>query len=331
MTPLRVALVGLGNWSVMHENALKKTQLLQLVTCYTRTQDKAKKFAKENNCDYEVNYENVLKRKDVDAVILCTPHTTHPEMAIQAANSGKHLLIEKPLANSVAECRRMISSFEKAGLTMSVCHDRRWWEPVRKMKQIITRGDAGRLILGESNYFNPSGFGITRDKWRWYKSESPGGPLAYLGIHMIDTLRFLFDPSVLEVDAMLYKMGISAEIDDIALLRLRFANGTYGISAVALTIPRGTYMNVFGTSMNLFLVENIGLYSQKLGSESRDKIDFAEVDPIQREQEDFALSISENRKPEVDGYEGMANVAVIEAAIKSSKERRPIEIKEITD
>jgi UDP-N-acetyl-2-amino-2-deoxyglucuronate dehydrogenase len=329
MQPLRVALVGLGNWSKMHENALKNTELLKLVTCYTRTGEKAKKFAKENNCAYEKSYEDVLKRSDIDAIILCTPHTTHPGMAIQAANAGKHLLIEKPLANTVAECRKMISAFDDAGLVLAVCQDRRYWAPVRKMKEMITKGEVGRLILGEANYLNPSGFGITPDKWRWYKSESPGGPLAYLGIHMIDSLRFLIDPSVVEVDASLAKMGVKAEIDDIALLRLKFANGAFAISAAVFTVPRGTYMNVFGTQMSLFLVEKMGLYAQKLGSDSREKIEYDEVDPIQREQEEFAKSVAEKSKPEVDGYEGMANVAIIEAAIKSSNEKRPVEMKEI--
>jgi UDP-N-acetyl-2-amino-2-deoxyglucuronate dehydrogenase len=330
MEPLRAALVGLGNWSAMHATALRKTQLLKLVTCYTRTPDKAKKFAQDNNCAFETSYEDVLSRKDVDAVILCTPHTTHPGMAIQAAAAGKHLLIEKPLANSVAECKNMISAFENAHLVLSVCQDRRWWGAVRKIKQMITGGDVGRLILGEANYLNPAGFGITPDKWRWYKSESPGGPLAYLGVHMIDTLRFLFDPSVVEVVATLDRMGVKAEIDDIAMLRLKFANGSYAFSASIFITPRTTYMNVFGTQMNLFLVEKMGLYSQKLGTEVREKVEYEEVDPIQKEEEDFALAVAEKRKPEVDGYEGMANVAVIEAAIKSSKERRPVLINEIT-
>jgi UDP-N-acetyl-2-amino-2-deoxyglucuronate dehydrogenase len=329
MEPLQVALVGLGNWSAMHANALKKTQMLKLVTCYTRTQDKAKKFAQENKCAFETTYEDVLARKDVDAVILCTPHTTHTPMAIQAANAGKHLLIEKPLALSVNECKKIISAFEGAHLVLSVCQDRRFWGSVRKIKQMITSGDVGKLILGEANYLNPSGFGITPDKWRWYKSESPGGPLSYLGVHMIDTLRFLFDPSVVEVIATLDKMGVKAEIDDIALLRLKFANGSYAFSASVFTTPRTTYMNVFGTQMNLFLIEKMGLYSQKLGSDAREKVEYEEVDPIQKEEEDFALAVQEKRKPEVDGHEGMANVAVIEASIKSSKERRPVQIKEV--
>ncbi|MGI0079872.1 MAG: Gfo/Idh/MocA family protein, partial [Nitrososphaerales archaeon] len=147
MEPLGIAIVGIGHWSGMHAAALKKGNLLKLVTCYTRNEEKAKKFAVQNNCEYDQSYENVLKRKDVAAIILTTPHTTHPDLAIKAANAGKHLLIEKPLANTVAECKKMISAFENEGLVMSVCQDRRWLGYHRKMKEIITAGLIGRPIF----------------------------------------------------------------------------------------------------------------------------------------------------------------------------------------
>ncbi len=77
MEPLGVGIVGIGHWSGMHAAALKKTNILKLVTCYTRTEEKGKKFASQNNCAYDLTYEDVLKRRDVDAIILTTPHTTH--------------------------------------------------------------------------------------------------------------------------------------------------------------------------------------------------------------------------------------------------------------
>ncbi len=329
MEPLGVAIVGIGNWSGMHAAALKKGNLLKLVTCYTRNEEKAKKFAVQNNCAYDQSYEDVLKRKDVDAIILTTPHTTHPDLAIKAANAGKNLLIEKPLANTVEECKKMIAAFEGAGLVMSVCQDRRWMGYHRKMKEMITQGLLGRHIFAEGNFFNPSGMNITPDKWRWYKSESPGGPLAYLGVHMIDTLRFLVDPSVEEVTGTLDKMVIKAEIFDIALLNLKFGNGSYGFTASVFTAPRDVYVNIYGTGMNLYAGEKTGLFSQKAGTEARERVDFPDIDPVQKEEEDFALSVLEKRKPEVDGYEGMNNVAVVEAAVKSAKEGRPVKVKEV--
>jgi predicted dehydrogenase len=331
MDSLGIGIVGIGHWSGMHAAALKKTKSLHLVTCYTRTEEKGKKFASQNNCNYDKSYEEVLKRNDVDAIILTTPHTTHLDLAVKAAQAGKHLLIEKPMANTVAECKKMIDAFEKAGLVLSVCQDRRWTGYHRKMKEIISSGQVGRTIFAEGNFFNPSGLNITPEKWRWYKSESPGGPLAYLGVHMIDTLRYLVDPSVDEVSAFLDKLVLKAEIDDIALLSLKFGNGSYGFTTSVFTTPRQVYTNLFGTGMNLFADEKAGLFSQKAGTETRERVEFENLDPIQGEEEDFALSVLEKRKPEVDGYEGMKNVAVVEAAIKSSKERRSVKLSEIMD
>ena len=320
MEPVSVAVVGLGHWSDVHAAALKKNEYMKLVTCFTRTEAKAKKFALENNCSYEESYEDVLRRRDIDCVLLTVPHTMHPEMAVKAAEAGKHLLIEKPMANSVNECRRMVDAFAEAGLVLSVCHDMRWMGVNRKMKEMINQGLLGRLIFGEANFAHFSGAALTPDKWRWFKSESPGGPLAYLGIHMIDLVRFLIDPNVLEVRATMDKMVTKAEIDDIALLNLKFKNGAYGFIASIFTTPRVTFANIFGTSMNLFAGEKTGLYSQKAGGEVREKVEFEEVDRILKEQQDFAQSILQKRKPEVDGFEGMQNVAVVEAAVRSAND-----------
>lgn len=320
MEPVRIALVGIGHWSGVHATALKNNPSLKLVTCYTRSDEKAKKFAADNNCSYEKSFEDVLKRNDVDAVLLTTPHTTHTDLAVKVANAGKHLLIEKPMANSVKECKTMIDAFEKAGLVLSVCHDQRWTGVVRKMKDMINQGMLGKLIFAEANFFNSSGANLTPDKWRFYRSESPGGPLAYLGIHMIDMLRFLVDPNIEEVSAIFDKQVTKAEIDDMALLNLRFGNGAHGFMASVFTTPRVVYANIFGTGMNLFSGEKTGLYAQRAGGETREKIEFQEVDRIVKEQVDFANSVREKRKPEVDGYEGMQNVAVVDAALKSAKE-----------
>ncbi len=332
MEPVRIAAVGLGHWSDVHAAALKKNNLLKLVTCYTRTEAKAKKFAAENNCSYEKSFEDVLKRNDVEAVLLTTPHTTHADLAVKTAEAGKHLLIEKPMANTVKECKRMIDAFAEAGLVLSVCHDQRWTGVIRKMKDMINQGMLGRLVFAEANFFNPSGVGITPDKWRWFRSESPGGPLAYLGVHMIDQLRFLVDPNVEEVSAIFDRMIIKAEIDDLALLNLKFKNGAHGFMASVFTAPRVVYANIFGTAMNLYSGEKTGLYSQKVGTEVREKVDFEEVDRILKEQVDFAMSVRENRKPEVDGYEGMQNVAVVEAAVRSASEGgRTVKLSEVLE
>lgn len=327
--PLRVAIVGLGWWSGVHAAALKKTDLLKLVTCFTRTREKGTKFARANACDYDLSFESLLKRKDVDAVILTTPHTTHPDLAIRIAEAGKHLLIEKPLANTVVECRRIVDAFREVGLTLSVCHDRRWTALHRKMKELIDAGSIGQTVIAEANYSLASGLTLTPKSWRWYRAESPGGPLAYLGIHMIDTVRFLVGGEVQEVDGLLDKMMTKAEIYDTVICRLRFSNGIHAVITDSFLVPRVSFVNIYGSEASLYGWENTGLTFQKAGAEVATPVQLEKQDPVRAEQEDFASSITERRKPAVDGNEGTANVAVIEAIIKSSNEERRVMIDEV--
>jgi predicted dehydrogenase len=329
MEPVRVALIGTGRAAGNHARALKKTKLLRLTTCHTRNVESGRKFAAENACDFEDTYDGVLKRSDVDAVILTTPNPTHVQLALLAAGAGKHALIEKPLANSIAECMKITAGFTKSGLTLSTCHDKRWTGYYRAMKKLIASGSVGQLLAAEANFSNPVGLMITPNKWRWRKSENPGGVLDTLGVHMFDTLRFLVDPVVEEVFGIFEKKVVSSEPEDIAICTLKFKNGAYATVTDVAAVPLVHFINVYGTEMNLFAGEKVGLRMQRKGSDEQENVAFEDVDPVQKEQEDFALSIKEHRKPEVDGHEGTMNVAVMEAAIMSSRERRFVRVDEL--
>jgi Predicted dehydrogenases and related proteins len=126
---INVGIVGIGWWASVHAEALKKNKFMKLVRCYTRSAEKAKEFAYKYNYDYEDSYINLLKRKDLDAVIINTPHTTHKEMAI---NVGKHALVEKLLANNVKDLKRIIEAFKNKDLILAVAHDKRWMDQHRK-------------------------------------------------------------------------------------------------------------------------------------------------------------------------------------------------------
>jgi len=201
------------------------------------------------------------------------------------------------------------------------------WQP-HEDERINREGSYWKKIFGEGNYFHYSGLKLTPDLWRWYKSESPGGSLSYLGIHMIDTLRFLIG-EIVEVNGKVDKLETKAEIYDTALATFRFDNGAYGFVGSIFVVPKVTMVNVYGTKASLYSSDKLGLYIQRIESEELEKIQYNEVDPVLLEQEDFARSVIEKRKPLVDGYEGMRNVAIMEAIIKSSQDKRPVEVREI--
>jgi Predicted dehydrogenases and related proteins len=145
---------------------------------------------------------------------------------------------------------------------------------------------------------------------------------------MIDTLRFLIG-EIVEVNGKVDKLETKAEIYDTALATFRFDNGAYGFVGSIFVVPKVTMVNVYGTKASLYSSDKLGLYIQRIESEELEKIQYNEVDPVLLEQEDFARSVIEKRKPLVDGYEGMRNVAIMEAIIKSSQDKRPVEVREI--
>lgn len=326
---IKVGLVGLGWWAEQHANSILKSKLLKLYACHTRDPSKGQAFARRYGCTYHQKYEELLRDPELDALIITTPHTTHLELATKAAEAGKHVLIEKPMALTVEDCRKMIDAFKQNNLVLAVGHDKRWAGNHRKIRELVQAGVLGDIIFAEGNYSHNVGLRLTPDKWRWYRRESPGGSLSYTGIHIIDTLRFLTGQEIVEVDGLLDKLATPAEIYDTALARFKFSAKTYGWVTSLFTVPRVFFVNLYGTKASVYARENDDLYIQYIDSEERKIVPYMRNDPILSEQEDFAKSIFEKRKPEVDGREGMINVAVIEAIIKSSAEKRIVALREV--
>jgi predicted dehydrogenase len=328
-----VAVVGIGSMpssaSVKHGKAIKQSgSKLKLVTCFTRSEDKRKRFAKENDCEFDQSYEAVLDRKDLDAIILSTPNSTHADLAIQAIESGKHVLIEKPLATSVKDCIRIIDSTKSAGVVVGVAEWWRFLERHRLMKSMIEKGELGTVLLAEGNESNISGMNLTPDKWRYHKIEREL-ILFNSGIHPIDTLRYLLG-EVEEVCGFLARRASPGELDDTACASLRFDSGALATLSGTYSSPKRVYLNVFGTEANAQSDET-GLYIAKKGAATTEKVQLLEGDPILSEQNDFADAIRQRRSPRVDLNEGTADVAIVEAIIKSFEERRYVKIEEVLD
>ncbi len=328
--PVRAAVVGIGfqpsSASAKHSKAIKLGSELKLVTCYTRSEEKRKRFANENGCESEQSYDAVLDRKDVEAIILSTPNSTHADLAIQAIESGKHVLIEKPLATSVKDCVRIREANKHTGVVVGVAE---WWRFLERhnlIRAMIENGELGTLLLAEGNESNISGLTLTPDAWRYHKIEREL-ILFNSGIHPIDTLRYLLG-EVEEACGFITKRASPGELDDTACASLRFESGALATLSGTYSAPKRVYLNVFGTEANVLSDEN-GLFIAKKGGAAVERIQFNEGDPIVEEQNDFAEAIRDGRTPRVNLDEGTADVAVVEAIIRSHEERRFILLKEV--
>lgn len=348
--PVSIAIVGIGMWCKALANAMQRSGAFRIVTCYTRTKAKREEFAAAFQCDQEASYEDVMRREDVEAILLTTPNSAHSEMTVMAAEHGKHVMVEKPIANSVPDARRMIETCQKNGVVLSVAHNQRRLAGYRKIKTLLQTESLGKIVMVETNFSHNSGFRLTPQMWRWYEEECPGGPMMTLGVHPADTLQYLLGP-IQSISAFFNRLCLNAEIIDVGAAILQFESGALGYLGSNFVTPWVNYCNLYGTEANLyFTVElpvlktvepgrygdnwnyadrNSTLYLKRKGDDQKTKVDLESGETLVEEVKEFADCIRNRKTPEVGGSEGMRALAVILAAIRSAKSGEPIKIAEI--
>lgn len=346
---VRVGLVGIGSWSGIIAGAVARSKKAKLVTCYSRTAEKRAAYSKQYGCDQENSYEDLLKRTDVDGVLLTSPNAVHAEQAVLAAQHGKHVFVDKPIANTMADGRRMIDACEKAGVALLVGHDMRRLSGLRKMKELIDGGAIGKPVMVESNFSASVGNELTPDKWRWYGDDSgcPAGALMTMGVHHADTLNYFFGP-IEKVYAYFNKLYIPAEVEDVSMTIFQFESGVLGYLGSSYATPRTNWIYVYGTEAKLLCTVSlhnvpfdeylkvwtvVDRYTAlQLFGKGRDKPEEVALpigDPILEEIEEFADCIRTGAKPETDGKGALVALSLIRAAIESARTGRQVKLADL--
>jgi predicted dehydrogenase len=340
-----VALIGIGSWSGVIANAVHRSKKARMVTCFTRSPEKRLAFSKKYGCDHEKSFEDVLRREDVEGILLTTPNAVHAEHAVLAAQQGKHVYVDKPIANTLADGKRMVNACQKAGVTLLVGQDMRRLSGFRKVKELIDQGAIGKPVMVESNFSARLGFELTPDKWRWYGDDSgcPAGALMTMGVHHADTLNHYFGP-IKKVSALFGKLYIPADVEDVTMTLLQFESGVLGYLGSSYASIRMNWMTVHGTDASLSCVlslpnvsfeEYLQVWSVvdkytvlQISEKSKDQPETIPLkigDPILEQIDEFADCIRTGRKPETDGQAGLAALAVVRAAIDSARSGKAVD------
>jgi predicted dehydrogenase len=326
---LRVASIGMGWWSDVLADAIKRSKKLEIVACYTRTEAKRKAFAGKYGCKAAGSYEEILKDRSIDAVINTTPNHVHMETTRAAAQAGKHVFLDKPIATTIADARAITEACRKAGVVLALGYQRRKESHFRWVRQRIENGEFGKVVNAEANISRDRLGQFQADSWRYTAAGMPGGVMLQIGIHYTDVLEYLMGP-VKAVRGALAQLVLPGENPDIASLILEHENGALStLNACYASASEYYLMNIYGKEATAYYDLHQGLRHLKRGSKQVNPVPCEKNDTIVEELEEFADAVRGKGAPEMDGEKSTASLAVLLAGIVSAREGRRVEVAEI--
>jgi predicted dehydrogenase len=319
----------MGWWSDVLADAIERSKKLKIVSCYSRSEDKRKTFAAKYRCTAAPDYQVILQDRNVEAIINTTPNNAHVETTLAAATAGKHVFLDKPIANTVSEGRVITEFCKKKGVVLALGYQRRRESHFRWIRERIDAGEFGRLVNAEANISRDRLGKIDLSSWRYTSAGMPGGVMLQIGIHYTDVLEYLLGP-VKAVSGRFAQLVLPGDNPDVASLVLEHESGALStLNASYASASEYYLMNVYGKEASAYYDMHQGLRVLKRGNKTASPLVCAQNDPIVEELEEFASAVRGQGKPEMGGEAATASLAVIRAGIVSAREGRRVEVTEM--
>lgn len=225
MADRRVGIMGSGGWANHYAIALAESQTCRLVAVAGGS--RAGGYAEKHGVRLEASVESLARADDVEAVVVATPHGLHADGVTAALEAGKHVLVEKPMATSLADCDRMIDAAARSGATLRVAHSRRFFPLVGEARRILASEELGRILMMRQTFcHNARGFGTADGHWMSDPQLSMGFFIGY-GCHQLDMAIHLAGSQVTEVAGAFGNYWADSTIENCGAMFLRLASGAY--------------------------------------------------------------------------------------------------------
>ena len=330
MRKLKIGLVGHGLvFRSFLISGIRNTELVEIAAVCGRNESKVRLFAGEMCIPkWYTNYEAMLKDKEIDAVLIGTPNFLHYSQVLSAADAGKHILCEKPMALNMTEAEKMVNVCDKKGITFMIAHHLRYKACNQRIKKILNEQKLGKISSCRVQWsFNRTASNRKKD-WHTVKNLSGGGQFVNVNSHCIDLLVYLFG-SANKVSAFMHYEK-NKELEDGGIVLIEFANNI-------LTIAEGFYnekstqnnLEIFGNNESI-IVQNACTTDKhgiiKLLSENRLVTDIKEVNPYTSEIEHFVRCIAGNKEPLSSGRNVLKTMHILMAAYQSAEIGKHIEL-----
>jgi UDP-N-acetyl-2-amino-2-deoxyglucuronate dehydrogenase len=355
MKKIKTAVIGYGKVAHFHARALVNLPQSEFVAVCGRNIQKAKEFAHEYGVEAFSDIREMAEETGAELAIICTPHPFHREPAVEAANAGMHVLVEKPLASNLADCDAMIEAARRNGVLLGTVCQRRFYAPCMRIKEAIDSNKIGRPILGlvhmlgwrDKAYYDS-------DPWRGTWADEGGGVLVNQAPHQLDLLLWYMGP----VDELYgYWANLNhpyIEVEDTAVAVLKFKNGGLGTIVVSNSQNPALFGKVLihgenGASVGvqtdggaMFIAGMSSITEPPIndiwtvpGEEDlledwkrEDSEFFNSIDSMhyyhERQIEDFINAALKGGRALIDGEDGRRTVEVFTAIYRSNRDRKPV-------
>ncbi|MBN8920404.1 MAG: Gfo/Idh/MocA family oxidoreductase, partial [Rhizobiales bacterium] len=310
-------------------DAVQRSGKIRIVSCYSRSAEKRAAFAAKYNCRALDSYDEMLRDGEIEAVINTTPNDTHLETTRAAASAGKHIFLDKPIANRVSDAKAITAACRAAGVVLALGYQRRRESHFRHVRELIDTGVFGKLVNAEANISRDRLGKIDLTSWRYQAAGMPGGVMLQIGIHYSDVLEYLLGP-VKAVNGRFAQLVLPGDNPDVASLVLEHGNGALStLNASYASAGEFYLMNVYGKEATAFYDMHSGLRIFRRGEEGASPVPCAKNDAIVEELEEFAAAARGEGVVEMDGERSTRSLAVIRAGILSAREGRRVEVAEV--
>jgi predicted dehydrogenase len=334
---LRAAIVGIGTWGQnLVASVQGKSELIRFAAGTTRSPAKAAAFCSRHGIQLFDSYEEVLKSREIEAIVLATPHSMHAEQIIAAAKAGKHVFTEKPLGLDRETSERAVAACAQHGVTLAVGYNWRFQPALQEIRRMLEDGRLGKLLHIEGNFCGPSAYRFGAGHWRHDRAEVPAGGMTGRGVHVADAMLYLAG-KIESVHAQSDRLVQDFGMDDTTSMLFRFRSGATGYLGTVIATAETWRMQVFGSKgwaevgdvehlttwqLRLCLLHKENLLEKK----KPEVIGFAPTSTERAELEHFAQAVKDGRRLALAGGDEVHNVAVLEAIVRSAHDGGTIRI-----
>ncbi|MBI3973170.1 MAG: Gfo/Idh/MocA family oxidoreductase [Chloroflexi bacterium] len=339
---LRIGMIGCGEIAVRTAEGIAAAENAAHVMVMDVSEAVAKDMGERHGVPHTTDVNQLLANPDVDAVYIAVPHYLHAPLAIQALEAGKHVLVEKPIATTLADADRMLAAAREAGRTLSVAFSAQIDPLSQTVRRLIAEGAIGKVLgtriayrgAKPESYWRGGYTGRITTDWRVSKEKSGGGILIMNAIHDLNTTRFVTGLEAVRVYAEYDTYTTPVEVEDYVAVTYRYDNGAIGTieagSAIPGRDPHGAFNRIYGERGQIifprppkaFLTADFG--DLKAG-EWHDIAVPPRSGPERKLMiEGFARAVLARETPPVTGEDGRAALEIVVAAYRSGELHQPV-------